>query len=170
MTNKFSSDNQDSPTPAGVLSVNDLERYLVRLAGLHADPETGNLKLSEGLREIAKAMRPYRRLPITELARSLGKGKGGAPCDSQPARRKVALPPDLRNLSWDQVRNVLDDDRYVKAQLAELGFSRFGLSRSRLERLGRREVLETLYAALDREVSLDIIARSAEEAGARRSS
>ena len=115
-------------------------------------------------------MRPYRRLPITELASSLGKGKGGAPCDSQPARRKVALPPDLRNLSWDQVRNVLDDDRYIKAQLAELGFSRFGLSRSRLERLGRREVLETLYAALDREVSLDIIARSAEEAGARRSS
>ena len=152
------------------LLVRDVSRYLSGLARLNESGKTGNPDLSEGLRHVVDALRPYSTCPVHELTNVLKKSKSINTRRSTVRKTKVNLPPDLESLHQEDIEKILNDDRYTKAQLAELGFRRFGISRSSLERLRKAEALMSMRAAVEHEKSLDVISRQARKSGKARAS
>ena len=163
----------EQPTPdlrENQLLVKNILTYFSSLAKLNDDEKTGNLELSQALRDLSKSLRPFSNHPVSELTTILN---GKVPTNrfgKHPNNVKVALPSELEYVSHDVVEEILEDDRYTKIQLAELGFRRFGISRAKLVHLSKKDALEAVRAALGHEKSLDAIAEEARKGGMARSS
>jgi len=156
--------------PAVPVRVADVAKYLLRTADLHKDAKSGNPAFGDELRRFAKSLGPCAKLSLDEFAdtvktRSTGKHRA-APSKAQPV---VELPANLESLSLNEVEKILNNRDYIKAQLAELGEKRFGISRSELLRRGRGGVLGSIRIALENERTLNIIAQEARRVGALRS-
>ena len=155
-------------TARGIV-VGDILRCLSALADMQRDARTGNAAFADAIRIFADALKPHRSRPVPDLIELLA--GLSAPKAPEPAQRKppVELPSDLTTLPALAVEHVLADDRYLKSQLAELGFQRFGISRSRLCRLTKRAAVEAIRTALEHECSLNAIGQQARIAAKRRS-
>lgn len=151
------------------LLIEDLVRYISRLVALSKDSRTGNVELSHALLELANVLRPHSRRSIRELSDIFGVDVAGTRKPG-PKDAKATLPPDLPTLSEQQIETILEDHTYTKLQLIEVGIQRFGISRSRLIRLTKDEVCESVRAALKHEKSLGVIAQEARRGGDERSS
>ena len=154
----------------GQLLVADIARYLSGLAKLQDSVKTGNPALSEGLRSIAQALRPYAHCPASDLPAALQQEKAAAAISkAAPDGSKAAFPPEvaaaLESLSQEEVAQILDDPGSAKQLVAELGFRRFGISRAKLERLSKPAARAAVRAALEHEKSLDVIAQQARKSG-----
>jgi hypothetical protein len=137
---------RDRPAPspretAQPISTLEVARFLKRLSALYRDRTTGNLPLSDALAEIALALTRQSHLRIRDAISAL-----------DPARPKQHELWEgrgrLRDLSLDDVARFLSDETLPKADLIRLGVERFAISRSRLERLSRAEVTETISSAM----------------------
>ena len=62
-----SGDSEDRDTQESVLKVKDLVRYLSGLVNLNRNEKTGNLKLSEGLRQLTRALQPHSNRSVLTL-------------------------------------------------------------------------------------------------------
>ena len=80
-------------------------------------------------------------------------------------RPRADLPRDLESLCQEDVERIIDDGSYTKRQLAELGFRRFGISRSSLIHLRKEDAVNSVRAALRNERTLDVISEMAQRAG-----
>ena len=144
------------------LGVADMARYLSRLASLEQDDLTGNAELSRSLKSLSRALKPYSGLSMSELTKLIKNGKQPVATKRTSATRvNPNLPEGVESLSLDEVEDFLGDEKHTKGLLVELGFRRFGISRSKLERLPKAEALESVYAALEHEKSLEAISREA---------
>ncbi len=151
------------------LLVKDILQYLAGLAKLYEGEKTGNIEFARGLRHFATSLRPYSDVPISELASALnGRESAGHP-QAASRRAESTLPPELESIGQEEIERILEDENYTKSQLVELGFRRFGLSRSKLGRLRKEDALESVRAALGHEKSLDAISREARKDGKARS-
>ena len=152
------------------LLVADMVQYLLSLAELYEKDKTGNTDLSEGLRNVAHALRPYADCPVLELTDAI---KKKAPSTDRRKRAstkaKSQLPPALESLGQEDIDKILNDESYTKKQIAELGVRRFGISRSKLERLRKTDARDSVRAALEHEKSLDVISMEARRGGKARS-
>ena len=154
--------------------VADIVKYLSGLAKLHGEGKTGNSELSFGLLQVTKALRPYADCPVPELASAIK--NNSETVFNLKSRRKPIEPPfppeldsSLESIGQDEIERILNDDSSTKRQIAEIGFRRFGISRSSLERLNKQDALESVRAALENERTLDVISREAVRAGQSRS-
>ena len=154
--------------PEERLLIDDLIRYLSRLAALNKEDRTGNPELSDGLGQVARALRPHAALSIAEFA-DLVRGLSARP-ETSPRKEKVALPPNLESLAQPDVEEILDDDRFTKSRIIEVGAERFGIPKSKLARSCKQDAVESVRAALDHERSLDFIAAEAKRSGENRTS
>ena len=84
---------------------------------------------------------------------------------SVSGRLRSDLPSDLESLCHEDVERILDDGSYTKKQLAELGFRRFGISRSSLTHLRKEDALKSIKSALENELILGSISEMAQRAG-----
>lgn len=148
--------------------VGDLLRYLTGLADLQRDSRTGNAALADAIRSLVGALRPYRSNSVLDLSKLLADPDTRKVARRAPRKPAVELPPGLTTLAKSVVEGVLADDRYSKGQLADMGFQRFGISRSKLCRLPKADAVEAIRSALEHERSLEAISRQAEVAGRRR--
>ena len=155
---------------ANPLLVSDLVRYLSRLVNLYSDTKTGNPALSDGLRQLVDALRPYSKRPVPELVDMIREPSLRRLRKTSSRRLKVLLPCDLETLSLEEVEKILDDENYTKEQVVQLAAQRFGISSSELARHGKKNVLESIRAALNHERSLEVISTEARRAGQMRSS
>ena len=164
---------QGSAAPAGAAAVpdivvGDIVRWLASQADVQCDARTGNAAFAEVIRTLADTLKPYRARPVPDLLEMLAALE--TPKVPKPQRKPpVELPADLATLTKSTVEQVLDDERYVKNQLADLGFQRFGIPRSRLCRLTKADAVAAIRAALDHERSLEAIGQQARIAAERRS-
>jgi hypothetical protein len=85
------------------------------------------------------------------------------------SKAKSVLPAELESISQEYVERILDDESYNKQQVVELGVRRFGISRSKLERLRKEHAQDSVRAALEHEKSLDVISMEARRGGKARS-
>ena len=161
-----SSENPGTKHPEESLLIGDLLRYLSRLAVLNKEDKTGNLVLSDGLRQMARALRPHADLSIAEFADLVRTTSDRS--RNSPRKEKATLPPNLESLSGPEIEKILDDDEFTKSQIAEVGTARFGISRSSLKRSSRQDALESIRAALDHEKSLEFISEEARRSGENR--
>ena len=149
--------------------VGDILRCLSALVEMQRDARTGNAAFAHAIRIFADALKPHRSRPVSDLIELIaGLGDPKVPGAAQ-RKPPVELPSDLTTLQESAVERVLADDRYLKSQLAELGFQRFGISRSRLCRLTKTAAVEAIRGALEHERSLDAIGQQAQLAAKRRS-
>lgn len=159
----------DLDTPNEELRVIDVVRYLSDLARLHSSEKIGNVALSEGLRNVSKALRPYGKYRTSELIGLTRDGGRRKPAGRGPSQDGPRLPDDLSTMSQTDVEHVLEDLTYTKLELVEVGASRFGISRSKLARSPKNEAIDTIRAALAHEKSLDLISKEATKSGGSRS-
>lgn len=143
------------------LSVKEVARFLKRLSALYRVPKTGNLPLSDALAELAEALGKRQHATIRE---------GAAEYLAPRQRPRPIETSELRNLAPDEVEKVISDDARSKAELIDLGSARFGIPRSRLERMNKTDVIDAIRSALRHEESLRIISQEAERGGNTRSS
>ncbi|MGR9310712.1 hypothetical protein ACU8MX_14925 [Rhizobium leguminosarum] len=138
----------------------EVGRYLKSLALLQRDPRMGNLELSEALMSLGKALLETKSAPIERVIEDIAKNDQG-------------FFPELanfRSLSLEDIRRYLNQSTVQKGELVTIGTERFGIAKSRLERLPREEVVAALRAALEHEESLNIISEEAKRGGHLRSS
>ena len=147
-------------------SIDDLIQYLSRLVALNSEDRTGNPEWGDGLRQMARALRPHADLSIAEFA-DLVRGIS-ARSGISPRKERVELPPDLESLSQPDIEKILGDDRFTKSQIIEVGAKRFGISKSKLARSCKQDAVESVRAALDHQRSLDLISEEARRSGENR--
>ena len=87
----------------------------------------------------------------------------------QTGPRAVSGYTDDHTQHLKSLAEILNDEKYLKSQIVELGACRFGIPRSKLNRLSRPQATASVRAALDHERSLGAIAEQAKRAGERRS-
>ena len=155
----------DLDAPSEELRVIDVVRYLSALARLHSNEKIGNGALSQGLRDVSKALRPYGKYRTSELIDLAKKESGRKPTRRGQNANESRLPDDLSAMSQTEVEQILEDLSYTKIELMEIGAHRFGISRSKLARSPKREAIDTIRAALAHEKSLDLISREATRSG-----
>ena len=160
----------DPNAQANYLLVDDIVRYLSRLANLYSEAKTGNSELSDGLRQLVNALRPYSNRPVPDLADIIREATLRRFRETSPKKIKAILPSNLESLPPQEVEKILDDENYTKDQVINLGVKRFGISSAKLTRLGKKNVLESIRAALNHEKSLDVISKEAQRGGEMRSS
>ena len=156
-------------TASDTVVVGDISRWLSALSEVQSDGRTGNAAFADAIRILADALKPHRSRPVADLVKLLA--SLSAPNASEPVNRRppLELPAGLTTLPEPAVERVLTDSRYLKSQLAELGFQRFGISRSKLCRLTKAAAVEAIRSALEHERSLDAIGQQAQLAAERRS-
>lgn len=154
----------DAP-PRDPLSVGEVLRHLSGLANLYSDGRTGNAEMGDGVGYVVNALRPYADSPVAELESAIANRKRPRAAKPKPRKPQAELPADLESLERDEVEKILQDDAYTKRQVAELGHRRFGISKSALERSRREDALMSIRAAMEHELSLEIIGAEAERAG-----
>lgn len=148
------------------LLVSDIVRFLSGMANLQEEDKTGNPRLGEGLRQVAKALRPYANLPVSGLTDAIEKKQPGrAEPKVAVTRFTLELPDELESIDQEEIIRIVDNINYTKQQIAELGYRRFGISRSKLERLSKKDALDSVRAALEHEKSLDVISQEAVKSG-----
>ena len=159
--------DQKPDVQRSALKVKDVVRFLSILVRLYGNDRTGNADLSEGLRQLAKALRPHAERSVFDLADVL---RPQQRIDRQTPRTRAEsmLPQDLSSISADEIERILTDSSYRKVQLVELGVHRFGISQSKLVGLDRSAVKESIRAALDHERSLVVISQEARRTGTNR--
>ena len=149
--------------------VTDIVGYLSGLAKLHEAEKTGNIGLSVGLRHLAEALRPYANAPVSELSAALKQNALRETSRRSSTRPRATLPAALESLEQTEIEGILNNDNYTKDQIAELGVKRFGISRSKLSRLRKRDAQDSIRAALENKKALDVISREARVSGRARS-
>ena len=73
----------------------------------------------------------------------------------------------MRNLSLEDIESIINSN-LLKKQLVFLGTNRLGIVKSKLDRLSKIRIIETIKAAINHEHSLNIISEQAKQAGENR--
>ena len=145
--------------------VDDILQQLTGLARLQSQEKTGNAEFGAGLLHLVDALRPYADSPVAELPAMLRESPSQRSSKPDHRKPKEALPPNLDSFGLEAVEKILSDGNYTKPQLAELGYRRFGISRSHLTRLRKNDALASIRAALANERALDVIEVEASRVG-----
>ncbi|TXN24956.1 hypothetical protein [Methylobacterium sp. WL19] len=142
------------------ISAADVGRYLKHLSVAMKDPITGNPAMGEALLNLATILAEAKLASVSTAAEKFV-DQGGFDFDDEI---------DFSGLSTEEVQKVLINPALTKAHLIILGAERFGIVRSRLEKLPREEIIKAITAASQHEKSLDIISEEAKRGGQSRSS
>lgn len=161
----------ETPAQEAPLKVDDIIQYLSTLAKLHSNLRTGNRNLSEGLSQLVAVLKPYSSIPIAQLSKfPTSENRPVVNPRKRKSEPKANLPQNLGSLDYKEIHSILDNADFTKKQLAQLGYERFGISKSRLIRQNKSELVESIRAALQHERSLDTIYREAAQGGESRMS
>lgn len=166
----YAEDRRESITQRQELVIYDFVRYLERLENVQNDPRIGNMAIARALRELANALKRHKNVPLCELANVLEIPTSTRHPKRSSKKLKQTLPPNIESIEASLVESILGEIQYTKSQLAELGARRFGISRSRLKRLTRDQVIGAVRAAVSHERSLAVISEEARRGGEKRSS
>ena len=140
------------------LLVAQIVKYLSTLGKLHEELGTASPVFSSALKEIANRLKPYSQNPLSELPSVFDNNlKIGRKSPSKDKGASFDLPGDLGSLKPDDIESIISNPNLIKSQLVALGTIRLGIAKSKLKRLGRREIIESITAAVNHEQSLSII-------------
>lgn len=130
----------------------DVGRYLKHLAALHRDPLTGNVGMSDALSEIAAILIAAKAAPAAKVIENF----------IEQSRFDFEEEFDFQTLPLEKVRELLSRPDLTKSDLATIGAERFGIAKSRMDRVPREEIIKTIASAMQHEESLSIISKEAQ--------
>lgn len=153
--------SSDKRRPQRGVTAAELGRFLRQLAVLYRDTKLGNPQLSAALVELSAALIDAGEIPSGDAGRQLEFSL------RRDFRKEIG---QIKEMGPDEIVRQLNDPDCSKSELMVLGNVRFGITRSRLSRLSKSEVVDTIRAALDHEKSLGIISEEARRGGMDRTS
>jgi len=130
----------------------DVGRYLKHLAALNRDPLTGNVAMSDALNEIAVILIAAKAEPAAKVLANF----------TEQSRFQFEEEFDFQTLPLEKVREVLARQDLTKSDLATIGTERFGIAKSRMDRVARDEIIKMISSAMQHEESLTIISEEAQ--------
>ena len=137
---------------------------------MHKELSTGYPVLGDALLLLANSLKPYSATILSDLKIDIS-DKSQLKSNTKNVKTvKKQLPSQVENLNAEEVINILNDPAFSKLQIIEVGTIRFGISKSKLIRLNRNAVSESVLAALNHERSLSAISEGAQRSGNQRSS
>ena len=151
----------------GDIKTGDLVRFLRGFSSALQSSRTGNPSMSYALSELSKALQPYSERELQEVL-SILEHSSKAISMELPTVSNQLERVDLSSLSLEDVGNFLDANELTKKTLIDLGHARFGISKSRLERQRKQDVLEAVRVAMRNEEALNILGNEAYRQGRRR--
>jgi hypothetical protein len=144
------------------LTAGDVGRYLKRLSTLNKDPQLGNPALSVALRDLATLLIASKEQSVREAFISI---------DSQAELDpEQLLKRDVSALSLSEISELLRASETTRTELIKLGSDRFGIPESKMTKLAREAVLNTIRSALEHEQSIEILSDEASRGGKNRTS
>ncbi|MDE2792091.1 MAG: hypothetical protein OXI81_16940 [Paracoccaceae bacterium] len=150
------------------VKVSHLVQYFSRLASLNNNDTLGSKTLRSALLNLNRALKPHAELPVSQLAKELDIGKSSNNWKPSRTREKIALPDDLESISMEQADEILQNDRFLKKQLVELGTRRFNMPPS-LNSQSRSGVIREIKTVIENRRLIKTIGRHAKIAGTARS-
>ena len=148
MRSKFSS----SKSRRKHITAADVGRYLKHLAALNRDPLTGNVAMSDALNEIAAILIAAKAAPATGALKTF----------VEQSNFEFEEDFDFQALPLEKVREILARSDLTKSELTTIGTERFGIAKSRMDRVSRDELIKMVQSAIQHEESLDIISEEAQ--------
>ncbi|MFE3837559.1 hypothetical protein [Pseudogemmobacter sonorensis] len=130
----------------------DVGRYLKHLAALHRDPLTGNVAMSDALQEIASILIAAKAVPAAKAINEF----------MEQNKFDFEEELDFQSLSLEKVREILARTDLTKSDLISVGTERFGIAKSRMDRVSRDEIVKMISSAVQHEESLAIISEEAQ--------
>lgn len=130
----------------------DVGRYLKHLAALHRDPLTGNVAMSDALNEIAAILIAAKAEPAAKVLTNF----------TEQSKFEFEEEFDFQTLPLEKVREILARPDLTKSDLATIGTERFGIAKSRMDRVPRDEIIKMISSAMQHEESLTIISEEAQ--------
>lgn len=153
------------------LLIKDIVKYLLGMAKLNEDPRTGNPMLGKDLRELANKLKPYSNKQLQDVKDIFSTHNPSVNEGKHHSRKiELKLPENLYLLSEQLVEEIINNVDFQKSQLVVLGAQRFGIPRSKLDRLSKEEVIESIRSALNHERSIGVISQEARRSGEKRTS
>ncbi len=148
-----------------MISDGHVAQFLDKIADSLKDRRTGNPAMSEALRALAKRLRGG-ALPLEPQL------LGRQTVHSEAEQLSFQDDDDLQfeSLTLFQAEEAIRRPEMTKGHLIIIATERFGLARSRLERMPKDELVRAILAALEHERSLNIISEEARRGGADRTS
>jgi hypothetical protein len=127
-------------------------RYLKHLATLNRDPLTGNEAMSDALNELATILIAAKAAPVTKAIEKF----------IEHSKFNFEEEFDFKTLPLAKVHEVLARPNLSKSDLATIGTERFGIAKSRMDRVPRDEIIKMIVSAMQHEESLNIISEEAQ--------
>lgn len=153
--------------PKDSFPVNDLIDLLRRLAAVYTNPRLGNPSVANALEKISRALLKFKGCDFDEIVPRFSIRVSNHSNRKASAQLSRLSNVDVVSLKLREVRNLLADGQLSKVDLVHLGTTRFGLSRSGLQRMSVVSVVEAVETAMRNEESLDVISSQAARQGAR---
>lgn len=130
----------------------DVGRYIKHLAALNRDPLTGNVAMSDALGEIGAILIAARAAPAATVLEKF----------TEQSKFDFEEEFDFQALPLEKVREILARADLTKSDLATIGTERFGIAKSRMDRVSRDEIIKMIASAMQHEESLNIISEEAQ--------
>lgn len=145
----------------------DLVDFLRDFSIALKNKQTGNPSMSIALSELSKALQPHSDRYLQDVLSEF-KMLCASDLPKKPRASTRILDIDWTSLSLDDVENLLTGNELPKKNLIDLGHTRFGISKSKLERQSKTMTLESIRTAVENEKTLHIIGEEAARSGLRR--
>lgn len=129
----------------------DVGRYLKQLAALNRDSITGNPALSAALLEVSQVLMQGKSVPAGDVLEK----------HMTQSNFEFEEDIDFDSLTLEKAREIIARSDLRKSDLVIVGTERFGIAKSRLDRMPREEIIKTILSAIQHEESLMIISKEA---------
>lgn len=112
----------------------DVGRYLKHLAAINRDPLTGNVAMSDALSEIAAILIAAKAAPASRTLESF----------TEQNKFDFEEDFDFNTISLEKVREIIARPDLTKSDLTTIGTERFGIAKSRMDRVPRDEIIKMI--------------------------
>lgn len=146
----------------------DLVQFLRNFSNALKSNQTGNPSMSIALSELSKALQPHSDRYLCDVLSEFKKSRDLESSEKTPILSRFA-DANLQSISLEDVESLLSSNELYKKDIVDLGHTRFGISKSKLERQSKANALESVRSALGNEKTLRIVGEEATRSGLRRS-
>lgn len=137
----------------------DFIRLLKFIEKLYSNNLGNNLELVNFIIKFINFLEPYKNLSPEEFFRVINHKK---------KKRKIAKKHenihssiDIQNLSFSDLRQIIQNPQITKEELLELGEKKLGISKGANRRLNKKQIRELIENAIKNVEALDIIKEKA---------
>lgn len=142
----------------------ELSEVIRDVARLYDKPGVGSPEVSNALLRLSKVFRRYSRYDLDHLLDALGPVRADGSRAKKPPRKP---DPSLSSLDLNEVPIKIREAR-SKEDLVDLANLRFGISRSRLVKERKEDIIQAINRATQNEETHGILTKEASREGGRR--